>query len=144
MKVFIFLLPILGIFLLTSAEDISEPVPRTIRLVSTELRPPESLNQDEISETEIIPPITHEVKPPAGNNGAGKWYVQVATHTYLEVLEKDVMKIGYSGLVSIQKTGTDTAPQYKVLLGPFNQGECAAMLQRMKNLGFKGSFMKKM
>ena len=141
MKVLIFLLPILGIFLLTSSDDASEPVSQTIRLVSTEMRPPESLKNDKISDIDIIPQITHEEKTSVGNDTIGKWYVQVVTHTNLDVLEGDTKKIGFTDLIIIQKTGSDTTPQYKVLLGPFNQGECAAMLQRVKGLGFSGSFM---
>ena len=145
MKIYIFLLSIFGIILLTSSEDINEPAPKAIRLVSTDMRPPESLKQDEISETEIVPPIKHTVKPPSSENAViGKWYVQVVTHTNLDVLDNDTKKIGFNELISIQKTGPDTDPKYIVLLGPFNQGECAAMLQRMKSMGFKGSFMKKM
>ena len=164
MKISILIISVLGFFLFNSSEDINETAPRTVRLVSTDLRPPENIKQEEITET--IPPINRPAATqpagtrsagtqpagtqsagtqPAGTQGAAAknetWYVHVVSHTRAAELEIDKQKIGFADLLLVQKTGTNSAPRYRVLLGPFNQGECAAMLARVKSLGFRSSYM---
>jgi hypothetical protein len=71
-----------------------------------------------------------------------KWYVQVALYGRAEYVEDEISRIGTSYPLAIQNVGTDTSPLFRVLLGPLNQGESGAMLQRFKSLGYADAFVR--
>jgi cell division septation protein DedD len=71
-----------------------------------------------------------------------KWYVQVALYGKAEYVEDEISRIGLSYPLAIQNVGTDTNPLFRVLLGPLNQGESGAMLQRFKSLGYADAFVR--
>jgi hypothetical protein len=45
--------------------------------------------------------------------------------------------------VTVHNIGSDTSPIFRVLLGPLNQGESAAMLQRVKSIGYPEAFIRR-
>jgi cell division septation protein DedD len=71
-----------------------------------------------------------------------KWYVQVALYGKAEYVEDEISRIGTGYPLAVQNVGTDTNPLFRVLLGPLNQGESGAMLQRFKSLGYTDAFVR--
>ena len=72
-----------------------------------------------------------------------KWYIQVAAYTRPDFVEEEISRMGSDYPLAIQNVGTDTNPLFRVLLGPLNQGESAAMLRRVKSIGYKDAFAKR-
>jgi len=72
-----------------------------------------------------------------------KWYVQVAAYTRSDHVEDEISRIGREYPLAIQNVGTDTSPLFRVLLGPMNQGESGAVLQRVKSIGYKDAFARR-
>ena len=66
----------------------------------------------------------------------GKWYVQIGAYTRSAHVEDAIRRVGTAGPVVIQNVGTDEAPMFRVLLGPFTQSESKTMLQRFKDKGY--------
>ena len=73
----------------------------------------------------------------------GMWYVQVGAYSKPELVENEISHIGTAYPIAVQNTGTENDPVFRVLLGPLNQGEGGAMLQRFKSIGYKDAFMRK-
>jgi cell division septation protein DedD len=71
-----------------------------------------------------------------------KWYVQVGTFGRAEYVEDEISRIGTDYPLAVQNVGTDTNPLFRILLGPLNQGESGAMLQRFKSLGYADAFVR--
>jgi len=71
-----------------------------------------------------------------------KWYVQVGVYTHPDYVEDEITRIGTTYPLAIQNVGTDTSPMFRVLLGPLNQGESGAMLQRFKSIGYNDAFVR--
>ncbi|WP_461246658.1 SPOR domain-containing protein [Treponema sp. R6D11] len=69
----------------------------------------------------------------------GKYYVQVAAMS-ADLVENTLKQIdrGYAPVVF---KGTDNI--YRILIGPLNQGESAAVLSRFKSIGYKDAFVRK-
>ena len=72
----------------------------------------------------------------------GMWYVQIAAYTQAEHVENEISRMGMVYPMVIQNIGTDINPMFRVLLGPLNQGEGGAMLQRVKSIGYSDAFMR--
>ena len=72
----------------------------------------------------------------------GKWYVQIGVYARPDNVEDEISRIGTAYPVAIQNIGTDTNPMFRVLLGPLNQGESGAMLQRFKSIGYADAFVR--
>jgi len=72
----------------------------------------------------------------------GKCYVQVAAYQRVEHVEDEINRIGTSYPLAVQNVGSDTNPMFRVLLGPLNQGESGAMLQRFKSIGYSDAFIR--
>jgi len=66
----------------------------------------------------------------------GKWYVQIGAYARAVHVEDAVNRAGSAGHVVIHSVGTDEAPMFRVLLGPFSQSESKTALQRFKNKGY--------
>ena len=72
----------------------------------------------------------------------GKWYVQLGVYSRPDNVEDEISRIGPAYPVAIQNIGSDTSPMFRVLLGPLNQGESGAMLQRFKSIGYADAFVR--
>ena len=66
-----------------------------------------------------------------------KWYVQLGAFKHHHSVEEKIERIGmaYPYPVLIQSISTDEGPRYRVLIGPLNQGESAAVLRRVRSVG---------
>jgi hypothetical protein len=70
----------------------------------------------------------------------GKRYVQIGAFTRPETLETAVAQTNRSYPLAIQTSGSKDL--YRLLIGPLNTGESAAVLQRVKNRGFPDAFVR--
>ncbi|MDR2480391.1 MAG: SPOR domain-containing protein [Treponema sp.] len=73
----------------------------------------------------------------------GRFYVQVGAYNRPETVEDEIARIDARYPLAIQNTGTDEAPLFRVLLGPFNQGESGAILQRVRSVGYRDAFVRR-
>ena len=101
---------------------------------------------DQIAETPAAyaPPVEFSPfqAPLINSLEQGKWYVQLGVYSRPDNVEDEISRIGTSYPVAIQNIGTDTSPIFRVLLGPLNQGESGAMLQRFKSIGYADAFVR--
>jgi len=75
---------------------------------------------------------------------SGKWYVQLGAYTKQDVVENEINRIGTNVYpIAVQTIENDPDEVYRILLGPFNQGESGATLHRFKSIGYKDAFMRK-
>jgi len=72
----------------------------------------------------------------------GKCYVQVAAYQRVEHVEDEISRIGTSYPLAVQNVGSDANPMFRILLGPLNQGESGALLQRVKSIGYNDAFIR--
>jgi hypothetical protein len=154
----------------TTVQPVSQPaVDNTPELVSTsgnlsiipsEERIPEAVNQLVIAPENIAPPlktnnasssfssspVTSDFSPfqvpLISRLEQGKYYVQVAAYRRVEHVEDEISRIGTIYPLAVQNVGSDTNPMFRILLGPLNQGESGAMLQRFKGIGYKDAFIR--
>ena len=70
----------------------------------------------------------------------GSYYVQLAALDSPESVEITIRQIDRSYQPKVYK---DTDNRYRILLGPLNQGESAAVLQRFKTIGFRDAFVRR-
>jgi len=73
-----------------------------------------------------------------------KWYVQLGAFRYTCSVEEEISRIGatYPYPVLVQNIGTESDPMFRVLLGPLNQGESAAVLRRIRSVGNTQAFVR--
>ena len=69
----------------------------------------------------------------------GRYYVQVAAHDSPESVESAISHINSNYKPVVYKDGDH---RYRILLGPLNQGESAAILKRFKSIGYKDAFVR--
>jgi hypothetical protein len=89
----------------------------------------------------IISPVADDTfsVPSITQLDRGKYYVQVASYEKPESVEDTLKKIDprYNPVV-FKANGS----VFRILLGPLNQGESAAILQRFKSIGYKNAFIR--
>jgi cell division septation protein DedD len=66
----------------------------------------------------------------------GKWYVQIGAYTRAEHMEEAIKRVGTTSPMAVQNVGTDTAPMFRLLLGPFSQDEGKTIMRRFKDKGY--------
>jgi hypothetical protein len=72
----------------------------------------------------------------------GKRYVQIGAFTRPDTLETAVARANRSYPLAIQTGGSNHTLVYRLLIGPLNAGESAAVLQRVKSGGFPDAFVR--
>jgi hypothetical protein len=72
----------------------------------------------------------------------GKRYVQIGAFTRPDTLETAVAHTNRSYPLAIQTGGANNTLVYRLLIGPLNAGESAAVLQRIKGSGFPDAFVR--
>ena len=124
------------------AEERSPEVPNQYA-AAPEPKAGEAVPAARISAAEYVPPsgFSPFQVPLISRLERGKCYVQVGAYTRSDYVEDEVNRIGTAYPLAIQNIGTDTNPMFRVLLGPLNQGESEAMLQRFKSIGYKDAFV---
>jgi hypothetical protein len=129
------------------AEDETE-----YNIVEAEERPPEGSiygidPEDIISGIDRPPQVTESEKPPhvipellsVPKLTKGGYYVQIAALESPELFENTVRKIDHKYWPIVFDDGNNL---YRILLGPLNQGESAAVLQRFKSIGYNDAFVR--
>ncbi|MDR2941875.1 MAG: SPOR domain-containing protein [Treponema sp.] len=129
-----------------SPDDVS---PAEYNIVPAEDRPP--MNIYGIDPALIIPGISNAPQQSTANNepnfsipriyelSRGSYYVQLAAFDTAESVENSVSRIDQHYKPVVYKDGERW---YRVLLGPLNQGESAAVLARFKSIGYKDAFVR--
>ena len=129
-------------------------------IIPSEERPPNTANQFVIAPEDRAPPLKKNnvsnapASSPAKSDFSpfqvplisrlekGKCYVQVAAYQRVEHVEDEISRIGMTYPLAVQNVGSDTNPMFRILLGPLNQGESGAMLQRFKSIGYSDAFIR--
>ena len=118
-----------------------------LRLVPSQERLPQA-DWNIINPEYIIPPIGSPPSSPVIRDPAtfkaplirqlerGKWYVQIGAYARTAHVEDAIKRVETAGPVVIQNAGTDEAPMFRVLLGPFSQNESKTMLKSFKDKGY--------
>ena len=72
------------------------------------------------------------------------WYIQLGAFRYSCSVEEEISRIGtvHPYPVLVQNIGTDSDPMFRLLLGPLNQGESAAVLRRVRSVGNTQAFVR--
>ena len=146
---------------------------REYNLVPTQERPPQNNSIYGIDPSDIIPgvaaapPAREPARPPAPaapvaaptvtpaapvvtdtafsiprifELDRGRYYVQIAALDSPESVEAAVRHIDRGYQPVVYKDGDNF---YRLLLGPMNQGESAAVLQRFKSIGYRDAFVRR-
>ncbi|GHT59633.1 hypothetical protein FACS1894109_15900 [Spirochaetia bacterium] len=72
----------------------------------------------------------------------GKYYLQLGAFSQPASVEDALEKIDKSYPLKVQAEGSQDKPTYRILVGPVNQGESGALLQRFKRSGYGDAFVK--
>ena len=131
-------------------------------IVPADNRPPASIYG--IDPAFIIPEVTRAEKPEVVNStriitdsrvetdfsipkknelSRGSYYVQLVAFDTVESVENSINRIDQNYRQKFQPfVYKDSDQLYHVLLGPLNQGESYAVLQRFKSIGYKDAFVR--
>jgi hypothetical protein len=93
----------------------------------------------------IVPELTktiHKV-PVITSLELGKHYIQLGAFRNIESAGNEINRIGSSYPLLILDSGVPDKPMYCILLGPLNQGESQAILERFKSTGYKDAFIRR-
>jgi cell division protein FtsN len=72
----------------------------------------------------------------------GKYYVQVGAYSRHDTLNNAAGRIDKVYPLKVQISGSETKPLYRLVIGPLNQGEAQAHLQRFKKTGYDDAFVR--
>jgi hypothetical protein len=72
----------------------------------------------------------------------GKYYLQIGAFSQPASVEDALTKIDKAFPLAVQAGGSAGNPLYRILVGPVNQGESGALLQRFKRGGYGDVFVK--
>jgi cell division septation protein DedD len=105
-------------------------------LVPAEQVPAEKVPVAQVPETPVITPPTQPAPDfsPFMINAfeKGKYYVQIGAYSKAETVTGEISKIDKNLPVALMNAGSEEKPVYRILIGPVNQGESGAILQRFK------------
>jgi hypothetical protein len=112
----------------------------------------------EIREADLIPPIPPEGGSVPGLSSPekslnfsnrmirslekGKYYLQLAALSRVELVEAELSRLGPSWPLAVQTVRSEGRLLYRILIGPVNRGESAALLQRFKTSGYRDAFVR--
>jgi hypothetical protein len=74
---------------------------------------------------------------------SGKCYLQIETFDRTEDLARKLAGLNWMYPYALETGGTPSAPSYKLLVGPVNEGESNALALRFKRGGFPGAFIRR-
>ncbi|GHV94759.1 lipoprotein [Spirochaetia bacterium] len=80
--------------------------------------------------------------PLVSNLERGSYYVQLGAYSRVELIEPEISRIDTGYPLTVYNAGSADRPLYRILLGPLNQGESGAVLQRFKSIGYKDAFVR--
>jgi cell division septation protein DedD len=91
--------------------------------------------EKQVPEPEFPVPVISELE-------RGKYYLQLGSYSRSDLVKNALAKIDKSYPLAVQTQGKPGEPVYLLLVGPVNQGESGALLQRFKRSGFGDAFVK--
>jgi cell division septation protein DedD len=97
------------------------------------------------AQTSSIPPLTGEVLssiPIINQLVRGKYYIQIGAFTQAETLESAAARINKIYPMAIQPKSAYNSLVYRLLIGPLNEGESRALLERLKRNGYPDAFIR--
>jgi hypothetical protein len=118
--------------------DLNYIIPGITRPSPVEI-PTETIEIPVITSIPALPPAQSFTINPISRLERGSYYVQIASLGRLELVESALGSIEADYKPVVFK---DDGNWYRILLGPLNQGESGAILQRFKSIGYKGSFIR--
>jgi cell division septation protein DedD len=71
-----------------------------------------------------------------------QYYLQLRAFSQAETVNQELTKIGKAYPLVILSGKESGKTIYRILLGPINQGESNALLQRFKNMGYTDAFLR--
>jgi cell division septation protein DedD len=91
----------------------------------------------------IISPQTAVFSVPVINKmERGEYYLQLGAFNRAEAVENALSKIEQFYPRKVEVSGSPDQPVYRILLGPVNQGEGGALLQRFKGSGYTDAYLR--
>jgi hypothetical protein len=72
----------------------------------------------------------------------GKYYLQIGVYPLGSDLEREAVRMSNTYPVAIEPSTSNGGGSYRLLLGPLNQGESTALLQRLKKTGYNDAFIR--
>jgi len=133
----------------TPRTDVAKDIPGYVLSPTTE-RPPENGTIYNIDPSVLLPEIAAARRPAVTETtfsipriyslDRGRYYVQIFALDSPDQVEPAVRQIDRSYQPVVYKDGDNW---YRILLGPLNQGESAAVLQRFKSIGFRDAFVRR-
>jgi hypothetical protein len=103
----------------------------------------EFLIDDSVDYFNVPPALSPVSVPHADSLDQRKYYIQIGVFASTELVETEVSRVGGNYPLVVQNAGSNDRPLFRVLLGPFNQGESGAVLQRMKYSGYADAFIRR-
>ncbi|MCL2558364.1 MAG: SPOR domain-containing protein [Treponema sp.] len=120
------------------APAVQQPIP--VAQPAPTVQPPAPVAQP----ASIVQPTQSPLLGAARDLESGAWFVQVGAFSDpLNALDTINAMEADSYPVLVQATGSLENPLYRVLLGPMNQGESAAVLRRVQSMGNTAAFAKR-
>ncbi|MDR1443390.1 MAG: hypothetical protein LBI94_00765 [Treponema sp.] len=72
----------------------------------------------------------------------GKYYVQLGAFRSVTSVESALLGIDPGYPLNVQNSGSAERPVYRILVGPVNQGESGALVQRFKGSGYRDAYIR--
>jgi hypothetical protein len=72
----------------------------------------------------------------------GRYYVQVGAYRRHDTLNNATGRIDKTYPLKVQVSGNESQPLYRLVIGPLNEGEAQAHLQRFKKTGYDDAFIR--
>jgi hypothetical protein len=121
------------------------PIPRPARPSQPPARiinPPQPAAPPEKAPPPEPPAATIFSVPLITRFDAGKQYVQIGAFARQDTLESAIGRAGWSYPRAVQTGGSGGATVYRLLIGPLNPGESAAVMRRVRSSGFPDAFIR--
>ncbi|MDR0388993.1 MAG: SPOR domain-containing protein [Spirochaetaceae bacterium] len=121
-----------------------------ITLIPAEERPPEApgFTMPPVEAPVTAPPAFTQPErsvfsvPVISRLESGKYYLQLGAYAYTDSVEAELSRLERTYPLSVQVAGAPERPLYRILVGPVNMGECGALLQRFKTIGYGDAFIR--
>jgi len=124
---------------------VQEQIPEADIIASSD-----SVKETAIDEADIIPSVEQSGHQEAVSFSVplieelekDMYYLQLGAFTKLDLIESAISKLDKSYPVRIQRSIVGSGEVYRILVGPVNLGESAALLQRFKRSGYQDAFIR--
>jgi hypothetical protein len=77
------------------------------------------------------------------NLSGGKYYLQIGLFDRKDVLARKLTDLNWAYPYALETAGSAHSPEYKLLVGPVNEGESNALLLRFRRYGYHDAFIRR-